>query len=103
MKTSDLIPGATYLVKSNDANGSPWQGHATYIGPETSGIYPDGLGEFTCDDGQAGVFGPAEVISLVKSVPQPLAYWVRQLLADLPAKRDWLNPDVERNLRELTK
>lgn len=47
--------------------------------------------------------GADRITALLEDVPQPLAYWVRQLLADLPAKRDWLNPDVEHNLRELTK
>lgn len=29
-------------------------------------------------------------------------YFVQQLLADLPAKRDWLNPDIERALKDFT-
>jgi len=103
MKLSDLIPGATYLIASKDVNGDPWRGEAVYIHLDTSGHYPDNVGEYRCGDGEMGMFHPDEVISLVKGPPKALDYWVRQLLADLPEKRDWLNPDIERNLRELTK
>lgn len=100
---SDLVPGAVYLVSSQDECGRPWRGNATYIKPELTGIYPEGCGEFTCEDGEPGVFRINEIVALVKDAPKPLAYWVRQLLNDLPAKRDWLDPVIEANLRELTK
>ncbi len=99
MTIAELIPGATYLIKSP----CPWSGKGVYIGPDISGHYPEGTLEFACQDDMTGMFSIEDVIALVKEPPKPLAFWVRQLLADLPEKRDWLNPDVERNLRELVK
>lgn len=60
-----LIPGATYLIHSKDENGEPWKGTARYVGPETSGGYPDGTLEFVCDDGLGGYFAPEEVQEMV--------------------------------------
>lgn len=31
-----------------------------------------------------------------------LRWLIKQLLGELPAKRDWLNPDIEREMRALS-
>jgi len=66
MQTSELIPGATYAIESIEGDGKPWRGLATYVGPETSGIYPDGALGFICEDGISGVFMPDEVQALAQ-------------------------------------
>lgn len=103
LQATDLIPGATYYIASQDERGDPWSGNATYVGLEDSGIYPEHTLEFVCEDGVPGMFDIEDVKYLTKDAPKPLSYWVRQLLNDLPAKRDWLNPVIEQNLRDLSK
>lgn len=42
----------------------------------------------------------AQEFTRVSSELDRLRVVVRSLIDDLPAKRDWLNPDIERELRE---
>ncbi len=38
-------------------------------------------------------------LAVARKDTEHAAFWVKQLLESLPACRDWLNPDVEKNLR----